>query len=102
MQIRQGDVFLEKIDKLPDGEQTKVKPEGNRLILVRGEATGHHHSVSARRAFIVVINTEMYLRVLRETVLRHQEHGPVPIPPGDYRVTRQREYSPSETRNVTD
>lgn len=102
MQIRQGDVLLVKIDKLPDGDMMRVEPEGSRLILVRGEATGHHHSVDAKRAFLVVINTAMYLRVLRETVLKHQEHEPVPLPPCDYQVIRQREYTPQEIRNVTD
>lgn len=102
MQIRQGDVFLERIDKLPDGEQKIVSPEGSRLILVRGEATGHHHSVAAHNAIVMLIGTEMFLRCLKKTTLRHQEHGPIPVLPGNYRVTRQREYTPEEIRNVED
>ena len=66
MQIRQGDVFLERIKKLPDGEQKRVASEGSRLILVRGEATGHHHSVSARSAILMLIGTEMFLRCLKK------------------------------------
>lgn len=32
----------------------------------------------------------------------HQEHGPITLPPGNYRVQIQREYSPEEIRNVAD
>jgi len=102
MQIRQGDVFLERIEKLPEGEQKTVGVEGSRLILVRGEATGHHHSVAARNAILMLIGTEMFLRVIRQTKLKHQEHGPITLPPGDYAVKRQREYEPEGLRNVAD
>ncbi len=32
----------------------------------------------------------------------HEEHGPVTLPPGDYKVVIQREYSPEAIRNVAD
>jgi hypothetical protein len=45
----------------------------------------------------------MYLRVTAPTAtLIHQEHGPVVLPQSDYRVWRQREYSPKEIRIVRD
>ena len=37
------------------------------------------------------------------TTLDHQEHGSIVLAPGDYRVTRQREYQPGELpRQVAD
>jgi len=41
-QYRQGDVFIERITDLPEG-LTKVKSP-QKVILARGEVTGHHHS----------------------------------------------------------
>ncbi|MGH9523996.1 MAG: hypothetical protein ACRD3E_15850 [Terriglobales bacterium] len=32
----------------------------------------------------------------------HEEHAPIVLPPGDYEIVRQREYSPEEIRNVAD
>src|SRR3990167_8543559 len=49
-QVRQGDVFLEKSDSSIPKDAVKVKSENKRLILRRGEATGHHHSVDYRKA----------------------------------------------------
>ena len=44
--FRQGDVLLIKTTKKNDlGEP--IKAESGRMILARGEATGHHHSVDA-------------------------------------------------------
>jgi hypothetical protein len=34
--------------------------------------------------------------------LRHEEHAPIPLPPGDYQVIRQREYDPEKSRLVAD
>lgn len=101
MQIRQGDVFLEKIASIPKDAQ-QVNSEDGKLILARGEATGHHHSVAARDAMLFLVGTVMYLRCLKETQLRHQEHEVIPLKPGDYRVTRQVEYHPKEIRRVED
>ena len=45
----------------------------------------------------------MYLRVKAcGATLIHQEHGPIRLPAGEYRVWRQREYSPKEIRIVRD
>lgn len=97
---RQGDVFLMKAQIPKDAKP--IQDENGLLILARGEATGHHHSVSARNAIMLMVGTVMYLRCLRKTELKHQEHGPIVLPKGDYIVKRQREYHPEEIRNVQD
>lgn len=48
IQYRQGDIFLEMVDKIPNGAKS-VQADGGRLIVARGEATGHHHSFPHRR-----------------------------------------------------
>jgi hypothetical protein len=48
-------------------------------------------------------STSLYLEVLadRATVV-HEEHGPITLPRGLYRVWQQREYSPEAIRVVRD
>ena len=51
------------------------------------------------------VETErMFLRVLEEAGVEvtHEEHATLTIPPGDYEVKRQREYTPEEIRRVAD
>lgn len=103
-QARQGDVFLESIEKVPAG-CAEVKPDNGRIILAYGEATGHAHALPAgvgklyrpRGASFV-----SYLRLTKASKLSHDEHGPIPLAKGIYAVTRQREYSPEEIRAVAD
>lgn len=103
MQFRQGDIFIESVDRIPD-DAKKSKAKGL-YILAHGEATGHHHSLA------VMPDVEMYekdgtlyLRVATDygVAVEHQEHAPIDLPRGLFRVLRQREYSPEAIRNVAD
>lgn len=100
LMVRQGDVLLEQIEEIPQ-EAVQIKPKGRRYILVEGEATGHHHSVGLGAA-VFMLGAQMLLRTEKGCTLEHQEHGPIKIAPGNYRITRQREYHPSELRMVAD
>jgi hypothetical protein len=44
----------------------------------------------------------MYLEVKSPADLKHEEHGTVTLPAGNYERILQREYSPSEMRTVAD
>lgn len=98
---RQGDVLIVAIDNIPTGVE-KARPESGRIILAHGEATGHHHSIDADAADWWKRGDEQFIAVLSPTALVHQEHAPVSLAPGKYRVIRQREYSPEAIRNVAD
>ena len=102
---RQGDVLIIRceINDEPAGHQLPL--EGGRVILAHGEATGHAHAIPGEDAALYAANdgaAYRHLRVLRPTALRHEEHGPISLRPGLYRVIRQREYSPEEIRYVLD
>ena len=101
-QARQGDVFITRISGKAKG--AAVAPEHGRLILARGEATGHHHSVPAEVATLTLDEGGlMYLTVAQLTAVEHQEHSPITLEPGTYQVTRQREYAgPERQRYVGD
>ena len=97
VQYRQGDVFIERIEHLPPG-LTQVPRDRGRLVLAYGEKTGHAHVVKGRAELlsrhIDDPEEDRFLHVEGEATLVHEEHGPIPLPPGDYRVTLQREYTP--------
>lgn len=100
-QIRQGDVFLTPAENVP-AKGKKLRAKNGRLILARGEATSHHHSVSANTSELFELDGRMWLVVNEPTTLDHQEHAPIEIQPGTYWVVRQREYHPQEIRRVQD
>ena len=94
-QARQGDVYFTRVLEAPAGRA--VTPEAGRLILARGEVTGHHHSVPASAGPLTLDEGGvMYLTIEELTAVEHQEHAPIPLEPGVYRVTRQREYAGPE------
>ena len=92
---RQGDVMLIPVQSIPDDAE-RIVLRTERIVLVEGEATGHHHSVATADAelYATADEAQRYLRVTRETALTHQEHPSIVYPPGDYLVFQKREYVP--------
>jgi hypothetical protein len=74
------------------------------LILAKGELTGHAHRIEERDvAELFDAGESRYLRVTGNVAtLVHQEHLPITLPTGVYRVWFQREYSPEAIRRVLD
>lgn len=104
---RQGDVLLIPCTEIP-ARAWRQAAESGRVVLARGERTGHAHTMAADwvcyfrddgaggGAFIQVAGPA-------PVELTHEEHAPLAIPPGSYRVIQQREYQPvSEPRVVAD
>ncbi len=97
---RHGDVLIAQITtQIPDGLTRSMS-----TILVRGEATGHSHRIEDPDAVQVWLarNGEIYLNILATTRIIHEEHQPITLPPGNYRVWQQREYTPQRVRPVYD
>lgn len=93
-QVQQGDVLLQQIERLPAGAVRE--PQHGRLVLARGEKTGHSHTVQSDRAVLWSLTkdgvAELYLEVQEPVVVVHDEHKPLPVPAGIYRVGRVKEY----------
>lgn len=108
-QARQGDVFVRQVPArdlagVTIGDRTDV-------VLASGEVSGHAHrvvpAVKGRDDYPTAQCVEgpdgrRYLLVEQACMLTHEEHGPIAIQPGCYRVTVQREYTPEGLRNVLD
>ena len=103
--FRQGDVLIVPIARLP-ADLEPVKREHGRLVLAHGEVTGHAHAIKDNRAALFrdpeLAAIFMHVSGDGPVALEHQEHDTIHIPPGDYQVIRQREYTPDAIRNVAD
>jgi hypothetical protein len=101
MQWRQGDVLVQRIEMVPDG--ARPRPD---TVLFRGEATGHAHRLAAGAgAAVLELDDALFLSIGGDgATLIHDEHGPIPLEAGSYRVWRQREWDPRArtTRAVED
>lgn len=102
---RQGDVLIVPVDKLPRNLET-VDREDGRIVLAHGEVTGHAHAIKDQKAtlFRDPKLAAIFMKVSADgpVALEHEEHGTIEIPPGNYQIIRQREYSPDAIRNVAD
>ena len=103
MFIQQGDVKIisAKIPASATVKQNHVRG----VVLAEGETTGHAHVItSTDDAILLEDNGAMYLCVLRETVVKHEEHKQVTVPAGDYSVSIVQEYDhfSEEAKSVQD
>jgi len=96
---RHGDILVAPVESIP-----KAARKVQHLVLAEGELTGHSHRISEGGAAVLFqTESEMFLDVVgRIATLVHQEHGPIELPQGKYRVWRQREYAPQEIRIIRD
>lgn len=92
--VRQGDVLLEMIESAELGDA--LPRDAGRIVLAYGEVTGHAHAIHEDSATLFAgkaANTGVFLQVLETVSLRHEEHSKIDVPPGLYRVVRQREWT---------
>jgi hypothetical protein len=96
---RHGDVLIALANELPADAKRR-----HTTVLVHGELTGHSHRLEdSTTGELWEAGGELFLRVTAPTArVVHQEHAPITLPWGTYRVWQQREYSPEAIRRVVD
>lgn len=108
----QGDLNIFPATEIPNDAVkseggTKVDSQGN-YILAHSE-TGHNHVMSGEGAevydvpddeFVSYINVKDTSRVVH--LRSYHTHKTIELPPGQYRITRQREYTPEGFRRAQD
>lgn len=109
MLYRQGDVMFKRVAELPRGMATAKRENGT---VAYGEVTGHSHRLAdletaqvlkcGEGLFVTVSEAGLSLSGDPGATFIHEEHGPIHLPPGNYQVQIQREYSPEAIRNVLD
>jgi len=91
-QYRHGDLLIVKIDTLPAGAKD-IKSK----IVEEGEETGHFHQLSGDGLVYEDSEQTKYIQSNDDALtIVHEEHNPINLPTGVYKVTRQREYDTYE------
>lgn len=101
---RQGDIFIAAVRQIPPAARESPLPHG---VLVHGELTGHSHRIEDPRSAALYSGDrptgELFVDATsRGARIVHEEHGAIDLPPGLYRVWRQREYTPQKIVVVSD
>ncbi|MBF0344320.1 MAG: hypothetical protein HQL06_08830 [Nitrospirae bacterium] len=92
MLLVQGDVFLKQVKKLPTGVK-RINEAGTGYVLAEGESTGHSHQINDA-VEVYEKGKTIYIHVEKPVALVHQEHRPITIDEGIYKVGIVREYNP--------
>ena len=110
--FEQGDVLIFSTDEIPTGNR-EIVDSG---ILASGEATGHHHRVAPQVSTWTVpaparttptlyrVDGVLYVEAPMPFRVTHEEHKPIDVPAGKYRVglVQEYDYDIEESRNVAD
>lgn len=104
---RQGDVLIIPAGEIPAGARAVPRERHGTdelVVLAHGEVTGHAHAIAEAGVDLFEIDqvtpgstaaaVERWLRVQGGATVVHEEHAPITLPDGNYRVIRQREYQP--------
>lgn len=91
--IRQGDIYFAPIDTVPEGK--KMAHDGT-FVVAEGEKTGHKHVLrgglpSAFDVFQADDEPDPLFMFHEKVTLTHDEHSPLTIPKGAYRIVHERE-----------
>lgn len=108
----QGDLLIERVgDVAPSGIITARDNDGA-CVLAEGEMTGHRHSIHEQVTFFRDdglardLPSELYVGHVRvdspQATIVHDEHAPIALARGTYRVRRQRQLEPRDVQIVAD
>jgi hypothetical protein len=110
--VAQGDLLIEHVRDMPPSGIIVSPDSDGAIVLAEGEATGHRHAIFDRvtmfrdDSLASDIPTGLYVGHVRvhgpSARIEHDEHAPLALSPGTYRVRRQRELEPKDARIVAD
>jgi hypothetical protein len=103
----QGDVLVEWVENVEFiGPVIERVVDGSAVVAV-GEATGHHHRIAGSvvlyhdDALARDVPAGLYVAHIQVSSvnarLEHEEHAPIPLAQGTYRIRRQRQLEPTDT-----
>jgi hypothetical protein len=108
----QGDLLIERVEDVePSG--TIIAPDsGGVLVLAAGEFAGHRHAIFECAtlfrddALARDIPSGLYIGHVKVAgsvaMVQHDEHAPIALREGTYRVRRQRELEPKDAAFIAD
>ena len=97
--FRQGDVLIERVATIPR-DASKL----DHLVLAEGELSGHAHRIAEpETAELFNKHGVLFLAVNADhATVVHDEHAPIALGRGNYRVWMQREYWPNRISSAKD
>jgi hypothetical protein len=108
----QGDLLLERVPDVPPSGTIAENIEGVAMVLAEGEESGHRHAIRERVTMFrddnlaADIPAGLYIGHVQVDApsarLTHDEHAPLTLLRGTYRVRRQRELGPRDARVLAD
>jgi hypothetical protein len=108
----QGDLLIERVADLEPSGTILAPDRTGATVLAEGELTGHRHAIYDRvtmfrdDALAREIPTGLYVGHVKvaggSALIHHQEHAPISLAEGTYRVRRQRELEPKDAVLVAD
>lgn len=106
-QAAQGDCLITRVATIPEGFVIDSQKDSN--YVVAHSETGHNHVMESKDIdFYTSANDPLmiYLVVNKATPVRHlrsfDTHEPLSVPPGIFRINRQRESIPEGFRKAQD
>jgi hypothetical protein len=108
----QGDLLIERVPDVAPSGTIEENVEGAALVLAEGEESGHRHAIRER---VTMFRDDRLARDIPEGLyighvqvgsayarVTHEEHAPLTLPRGTYRIRRQRELGPRDARVLAD
>ncbi|HUO00082.1 MAG TPA: hypothetical protein VMU69_28085 [Bradyrhizobium sp.] len=108
----QGDLLIERVPDVAPSGTIEENAEGAPLVLAEGEESGHRHAIRER---VTMFHDDRLARDIPEGLylghvqigsayarVTHEEHAPLTLPRGTYRIRRQRELGPRDVRVLAD
>jgi hypothetical protein len=102
----QGDILVERVEDVEITAPVIERVVDGAALVAAGEATGHHHRVAGSVTFYRDdalardVPGGLYVGHLKVTGmsarLEHEEHAPIPLAQGTYRIRRQRQLEPTD------
>lgn len=90
MYWQNGDVLFHAVDEIP---KDAAEVWDTNIIIKGVSGTGHNHTFEGGDAKVFTRDDgQTWLYVADEITLRHDEHLPMTLPPGRYRVDMIRKY----------
>ena len=106
LKARHGDVMIIPVPEVKGEIVDRTIKFGGRVVencLKQGEATDHFHRVQNGDVTFRMDGETLYMSVNSESAtVVHEEHKPVELSKGNYRIDEQREYHPEKEIVVWD